>query len=212
MMKIFSLSLSLLIVLFSVSSCIDHEVVPPPINTVNLDGSFTGYLNGTQVEFTQNVNSYLGNTSSESFVQPSPLPSRRVYMFEMASPSNPVSIRIKLGALNWDLAANTEPSLTMFNDFNTNASVTAPSYSNGAIAGFEVAYIDNTSRIWLSKQNNPVPQAVAFTNIKQQSDGTGDYSFFECNFSCYVYSLNPQTSLIDSLPIQNGKYRGWFKR
>jgi len=212
MMKIFSLSLSLLIVLFSVSSCIDHEIVPPPINTVNLDGSFTGYVNGTQVEFTQNVNSYLGNTSSESFVQPSPLPSRRVYMFEMASPSNPVSIRIKLGALNWDLAANSEPSLTMFNDFNTNASLAAPSYSNGAIAGFEVAYTDNTSRIWLSKQNNPVPQAVAFTNIKQQSDGTGDYSFFECNFSCYVYSLNPQTSLIDSLPIQNGKYRGWFKR
>ena len=211
-MKIFSISLSLLIVLFSVSSCIEHEVVQPPTNTVNLDGSFTGYVNGTQVEFTQNVNSYLGNTSSESFVQPSPLPSRRVYMFEMYSPTNPVSLRIKLGALNWDLAANTEPSLSMFNDFHTNSSVTAPSYSNGAIAGFEVAYTDNTSRIWLSKQNNPVPQSVAFTNIKQQSDGTGDYSFFECNFSCYVYSLNPQTSLIDSLPIQNGKYRGWFKR
>ena len=137
----------------------------------------------------QNVNSYLGNTSSETFIQPSPLPSRRVYMFEMTSPLNPVSVRLKLGALNWDVAANTEPSLTMFNDFNTNASTTAPSYSNAAIAGFEVTYIDNTSRVWVSKENNPVPQSVAFTNIKQQSDGSGDYSFFDCNFSCYVYKI-----------------------
>jgi hypothetical protein len=81
-----------------------------------------------------------------------------------------------------------------------------------AITGFEVTYTDNTSRVWLSKENNPVPQSVTFTNIKQQSDGSGDYSFFDCNFSCYVYSLNPQTNLVDSLPIQNGKYHGWFKR
>ncbi len=211
-MRIFYISFALLALLVGVSSCIEHEVVPPPTNTVNLDCNFTGYVSGTQVEFTQNINSYLGNTSSESFVQPSPLPSRRVYMFEMTSPINPVSIRIKLGALNWDLAATSEPSLTMFNDFNMNASTTAPAYSNAAIAGFEVTYTDNTSRVWLSKENNPVPQTVTFSNIKQQSDGSGDYSFFDCNFSCYVYSLNPQTNLIDSLPIQNGKYHGWFKR
>ena len=125
-MRIFSISLAFLALLMGVSSCIEHEVVPPPTNTVNLDCDFTGYVSGTQVEFTQNIDSYLGNTSSETFVQPSQLPSRRVYMFEMTSPTNPVSIRIKLGALNWDLAANSEPSLTMFNDFNMNASTTAP--------------------------------------------------------------------------------------
>jgi hypothetical protein len=211
-MKVFSISIILLSLVLGLGSCIEHEVVPPPTNTVNLDCNFSGYISGTQVEFTQNVNSYLGNVSQETFVQPSPLPSRRVYMFEMISAQNPVSVRIKLGALNWDLAANSEPSLTMFNDFNMSASTTAPSYSNGAIAGFEVTYTDNTSRVWQSKENNPVPQSVAFTNIKQQSDGSGDYSFFDCNFSCYVYSTNAQTGLIDSLPIQNGKYHGWFKR
>lgn len=211
-MKVFSFTLILGMSILGLSSCIEHEIVPPPTNTVNLDCNFTGYVSGTQVEFTQNVDSYLGNTSYETFVQPSPLPSRRVYMFEMTSQPNPVSIRIKLGALNWDLAANSEPSLTMFNDFHMNSSTTAPSYSNAGIAGFEVTYTDNTSRIWLSKENNPVPQTVTFSNIKQQSDGTGDYSFFDCNFSCYVYSLNAQTSLIDSLLIQNGKYHGWFRR
>ena len=211
-MRVFVSALMIALVLMIVPSCIEHEVVPPPINTVNLDANFTGYVSGTQVEFTQNVEGYLGNTSTETFVQPSPAPSRRVYSFEMVSGSSPVSIKIKLGALNWDLAANTEPSLTMFNDFHMASSVTPPSYSNGAIAGFEVTYTDNTSRIWLSKSPNPVPQTVTFSNIKQQSDGTGDYSFFDCNFSCYVYSLNPQTNLIDSLLVQNGKYHGWFKK
>jgi len=201
-----------LLILVTVPSCIKHEVVPPPVNTVNLDANFTGYISGTQVEFTQNVSGYLGNTSHDTYVQPSPNPSRRVYSFEMISGSNPVSVQVKLGALNWDVAANSEPSLTMFNDFHMASSVTPPSYSNGAIAGFEVKYTDNTSRIWLSKAPNSVPQTVTFSNIKQQSDGTGDYSFFDCNFSCYVYSLNPQTSLIDSLQIQNGKYHAWFKR
>ncbi|MFM7663001.1 MAG: hypothetical protein ACKO68_00570, partial [Bacteroidota bacterium] len=66
-MRVFVSALMTALVLMIVPSCIEHEVVPPPINTVNLDANFTGYVSGTQVEFTQNVNSYLGNTSSETF-------------------------------------------------------------------------------------------------------------------------------------------------
>ena len=40
------------------SACIDHEVIPAPENTVDLNSAFVGYVNGTQVEFTQNVNGY----------------------------------------------------------------------------------------------------------------------------------------------------------
>lgn len=194
------------------SSCIEHEIVPPPTSTVKLDCNFTGYVNGTQVEFTQNVNNYQGNTGYETYIAPSPLPSRRVYMSEMLSANEPRSMRLKFGSLNWDVAANTEPSLTMFNDFNLNSAANTQSYSNNAITGFEVAYTDNNSVVWLSKENNPMPQSVVFTNIKQQSDGTGDYSFFDCTFSCYVYRIDPQTSLLDSLYVQNGKYHGWFNR
>ena len=200
------------IFLLAFSSCIEHEVVPPPTNSVNLNANFSGYINGTQVEYTQNVEGYKGYTGSDTYISPSPQPSERVYMFEMLSPNKPLSVRIKLGALNWDVAANTEPSLTMFNDFHLTSAAASPSFCNSAINGFEVIYTDNNSAVWLSKGNNPMPQTVAFTNIKQQSDGTGDYSFFDCNFSCYVYRIDPQTSLLDSLYIQNGKYHGWFRR
>lgn len=53
-MRVFVSALMIALVLMIVPSCIEHEVVPPPINTVNLDANFTGYVSGTQVEFTQN--------------------------------------------------------------------------------------------------------------------------------------------------------------
>ena len=46
-----------LFVLFT-TSCIEHEVIPPPVNTVDLNCYFVGFVNGTQVEFTQNVQGY----------------------------------------------------------------------------------------------------------------------------------------------------------
>lgn len=211
-MKTLFLATTALSLLLFIPSCIKHEVVPPPTSTVNLDCNFTGYVNGTQVEFTQNVQGYQGYNSFDTYIAPSPQPSRRVYMSEMVTPIQPLSMRIKFGALNWDVAANSEPSLTMFGDFFVNAAANVQTYSNSAVLGFEVAYTDNNSVIWLSKENNPMPQTVSFSNVKQVSDATGDYATFNCNFSCYVYRTNPQTSLIDSLYIQNGKYNGWFRR
>jgi len=198
--------------LISVSSCIEHEVIPPPVNTVDLNCSFSGYVQGTQVEFTQNVNGYKGYTGLDEYIAPSPLPSRRVYMSEITSPSDMRAIRVKFGSLNWDAAANTEPTLTMFNDFHTASAVNNQIFSNQGLSGLEVTYTDMNSAIWSSKQNNPMPQTLAFSNIKQQSDNTGDYSMFDCTFSCYVYRTNPLTSTVDSLYVQNGKYSGWFKK
>ena len=54
-LKIFSLFLALSLIF---SSCIEHEVIPAPVNTVDLNAAFIGFVNGTQVEFTQNVNGY----------------------------------------------------------------------------------------------------------------------------------------------------------
>jgi len=212
-MRILISFLSALVLLVSVSSCIEHEVIPPPTSTVNLTCTFNGYVNGTQVELTQNVNSYLGNTQNVVDINPSPNPSFMVYMAEMLSPNQPLSVRLKLGALNWDAAANIEPTLTMFNNYHTNSAINSQNYGDNVNApGFEVTYTDNNSSIWQSRELYNVPHTVAFSNIKQQSDNTGDYSFFDCNFSCYVYRNNPTTSLIDSIYIQNAKYSGYFRR
>ena len=55
MLKFFTL---LLFVGLLFSACIEHEVIPAPETTVDLNAAFIGFVNGTQVEFTQNVNGY----------------------------------------------------------------------------------------------------------------------------------------------------------
>ena len=101
-------------------------------------------------------------------------------------------------------------SIAAFNDFHANA--LSPVYTTGAASGFEVTYRDGLGNVWVSQQGSPNPQVVLFSNIKQESDATGDYSKFQCNFSCYVYRQEPITLVWDSLPIQNAIFKGWFKR
>jgi hypothetical protein len=115
----------LLTVFFAVSSCIDHEVIPPPVNTIDLNATFVGYVNGTQIEFTQNVEGYKGYASKSDTICNSPELSKMLYISEMRSPYNQRAVKLTLGALGWDASANTVPTLTMFNDFNTSNSAVA---------------------------------------------------------------------------------------
>ena len=70
----FLLSISLLF-----SACIEHEVIPAPENTVDLNSAFIGFVNGTQVEFTQNVNGYGAIAMNAEDINPSPTPSHMTY-------------------------------------------------------------------------------------------------------------------------------------
>ena len=79
------------------------------------------------------------------------------------------------------------------------------------MAGIEVEYTDNNGVKWLSRETDPGQEAV-FTILGQASDNTGDYSLFECDFSCKVWRINPQTNLDESLDITNAKFTSWFKR
>jgi hypothetical protein len=121
-MKIISVYFSLLFVLLSASSCIEHEVIPPPTNTLDLNASFVGYVNGTQVEFTQNVLNYKGYSDNFTSIYASPLLSKMLFISEMKSPTDQRAIRMTFGSLDWDASANSTPTLTMFNDFHTNNS------------------------------------------------------------------------------------------
>ena len=80
------------------------------------------------------------------------------------------------------------------------------------MSGIEVSYRDAAGRTWVSHDNSVNAQNASFTGISQESDETGDYSKFTCNFNCYVYYQDPGTMLWDSIQIQNAAFKGWFKR
>ena len=198
------------------AGCPKHEIIPAPTPKVELESSFIGIVNGSQLELTQNVDGYYLDATKTKYIQPSPTPSLATYYANMKSSNGLVSIRVGLGSLQFDGSASSDPSLTAFNSFFT--SNTNPVYATGAANGFEVVYRDGSGNVWTSDASQP-GQTVEFTGIVQKSDGSGDYSKFTCTFTCNVYRDVPDTSTPDpndsitlSLAINNGILKGWFKR
>lgn len=201
------------------NACIEHEVIPAPEPKADLECHFAGTINGTDIEFTENVSGYTHFTSKAKIVLPSPSPSSAVYFSQMASTQSPQSIKVGLGSAYWDAWLTAEPTLTIFNAFFNAGGNDTPNFSNDGTAGFEVTYRDASGREWKSSETSVNAQNVEFTGISQESDSQGDYSKFICNFDGYVYSLHPDSLAqtppvlhLDSLPIQTGTLRGWFQR
>ncbi|MEJ6505159.1 MAG: hypothetical protein QNK70_02800 [Crocinitomicaceae bacterium] len=207
-LKIFSFFTAITILM---SSCIDHEVIPAPVNTVDLNSAFIGFVNGTQVEFTQNVLGYGAQSVNTEDINPAPAPSKMTYGTKIKSIYNPQAIRLKFGTLDWDVSQNNYPTVSMFNDWLNTESNTPVLFSDQGLDGIEIEYIDNNGISWVTRQSDP-GQSGTFTINAQESDNTGDYSLFECTFNCLVWRINPQTNLDESVNIQNGKITSWFRK
>ena len=198
-------------------SCIEHEVIPAPTPTVDLTCHFYGEINGAQVELTQNVLGYYNFASKVQILQPPGNLSSAVYLSQMMSPTVLTSISVGLGSVNWDQATSSGPAVSAFNAlFLTNDQ---PPYSGNGSNGLEVTYRDGTGRNWVSSELSTNFQDAEFTGIVQESDASGDFSKFICNFECYAYSLHPDSLALlppvvhlDSISILNGVYQGWFER
>ena len=194
----------------ALTSCIEHEVIPAPTPTVDLKCSFDGVVNGTDVHLMQFIDGYDCTPTKAKYLLPAPQWSTAVYYSEISSAASPVSFKIGMGSVAWDASTTSDPTLALFNDFFT--SNLTPNFSNVAVSGIEVSYRDAAGRTWVSHDNSVNAQNASFTGISQESDETGDYSKFTCNFNCYVYYQDPGTLLWDSIQIQNAAFKGWFKR
>jgi hypothetical protein len=202
------------LVLLALPSCIKHEVIPAPVPVVDLYSHFIGDFDGATIELTENVLGYINTSEKAKIILPPPSLSQGVYYSELSSSQVLTSIKVGLGSVYWDAAVEADPSLTTFNNFfiaNDN-----PNYSDGGTDGFEVTYRDGSGYEWKSDQNSVHQQDVLFTSIVQDSDSTGDYSLFTCNFNCYVYRTYFDPGLMmdvtDSVKIENAVYQGWFRR
>ena len=195
-------------------ACVKHEVIPKPADIVDLKVHFEGSINGTYVEYTDDVDGFNGETSETQLLLTSPVLSSVNYFCNMTSNIINRSLKIGMGSLYWDIGALDKPRVEEFNTFFTNIKgVTTIPYTSGAVDGFEVSYTDNFGKTWVSDPASVNPQSVEFTSIENDSDNTGDYSKFKVEFSCYLYRVVTQTPLaIDSIRIDGGVFDGWFKR
>lgn len=188
------------------AGCPKHEIIPAPVPKVELTAHFTGVINGSSVELTQNVGGFFLQATKTKIILPPPAQSSAVYYADFKTDQSLFSLKLGLGSVLWDAAVTNDPSLTAFNDFFL-ANQT-PNYSDFATNGFEVTYRDGFGNIWTSLETDP--GTVTFSNIEQESDATGDYSKFTCQFSCVLHrTVGPNEY---TLAIDDATYTGWFKR
>lgn len=210
-MKTKKLILSALLFTGVLSSCVKHEVIPAPQPLVELKTYFTGIINGTDVEFTDDVDGFNGETTQAQYIFPAPALSSVVYYCDMNSNLIETSIKVGIGSLDWDAAAIEKPSLTQFNDYFTGLKTpNVVNFSNGALDGVEITYRDAFGNTWVSDENSVNLQEVKFIDVKNESDNTGDFSKVTVEFSCHVYRTVGLEK--DSVRIDNGHFEGWFQR
>ncbi|PHR50090.1 MAG: hypothetical protein COA32_02850 [Fluviicola sp.] len=189
-------------------SCIEHEVIPPPKEEVELNSSFSATLEGSQYELIQDVNGYYCEPTQAKEILPTPQLSTVTYYSAMKSNAALDFIQIGIGKLNFNADSSIDPSVEQFTTFfNSN---TNPPYSFEAENGVEVVFRDGSGNVWRSYQDSGAPQDFTFTSLVQESDEEGDYMKFVANFSLELYDDidNPT----DTILMENAVFEGYFKK
>src|SRR5680860_1598889 len=125
-MKYFK-TLSVLLATTVLFSCVEHEVIPPPKEEVELNCSFSAMLEGIQYELIQDVDGYYCKPTQAKEILPTPQPSTVTYYSAIKSDTELGFIQIGIGKLNFNADANINPSVEQFTTFfNSN---TNPLYS-----------------------------------------------------------------------------------
>ncbi|HAW78331.1 MAG TPA: hypothetical protein DCX27_00495, partial [Balneola sp.] len=93
-------TLSVLLLATVLFSCIEHEVIPPPKEEVELNSSFSATLEGSQYELIQDVNGYYCDATQAKEILPTPQLSTVTYYSAMKSDAALDFIQIGIGKLN----------------------------------------------------------------------------------------------------------------
>jgi hypothetical protein len=212
----------------AILSCKKHEVIPSPTPMVELEAHFEGLINGTDVEYTEDVNGYNGSSTFEQYITTTALDTT-VYFSSMESDFSGTSlIKIGIGGISWDAGSLSVPSLNQFDQFFTKLTTdTTINYSLSGKQGFVVSFKDKDGNVYTSSLlhdgtlfEGPIENPV-FSNMTLESDKSGDYVKFKVTFACDLYrfvkyyTIPPseiQLKDYDTIRIENAVYSGWIKR
>lgn len=196
-------------------ACKKAEVIPAPSSSADLKIHFEGIINGSDVEWTKNVNGYFVESTKIYTTQPTGPLLDLAYSCAMVSNSKLSSIEVRLGSLVQDPTLGTSPTLvTMRNFMNANM---MPNYSDTAKVGFEVRYVDESGKLFRSDET--VPGTVEYSEFVEKEDNNGEYIQFKVQFSCLVNNwgkskVSPFTadSIYESAALQNATFIGYYTR
>lgn len=203
---------SIVLVVAFLSSCIKHEVIPPPVPRVDLPASFTASINGEGYELIKDYQGYTCKATQAKELLPTPQLSNMIYYSAMQSEEKLDFVQIGVGRLKFNAEYDLDPSLEVFKNYFLDNPV--HSTSNGALEGFEVTFRDGTGKIWKSNEDLGEIDNFEFTSLKQESDEFGDYMKFIAKFNA-VLMLDVDENHADygqTMTIANAVFQGYFER
>jgi hypothetical protein len=203
-MKNISIVLFLLGGLFS---CIKHEVIPPPLPQVDLNGTFRADTNGAQFGYSSGVNGFFVQATNYREILSSPQPSNIKYFSAIQSSAANDMFKVSIGRDFWDAATGAFPSVNQFKTYFETRRNVSLQFSDDANNGVMLEWRDANNQIWRTSASSPLPQSFMFTSIVQESDEMGDYVKFTASFSATFYSAD----MSQQRTLTNGSYSGFFK-
>ncbi|MGM0478362.1 MAG: hypothetical protein ACQERC_03990 [Bacteroidota bacterium] len=190
------------------ASCVEHEVIPPPKEEVDLTCSFSATIEENDYELIQDVNGYFCNPSQAKEILPSPQPSSVKYYSEIRSDAQMDFLKIGLGSLSFNAEEDIDPTVEQFTAFfNSN---NLPVYDEDAEEGIEIVFRDGQGTVWTSMDTTQEVQNFEFTSLVQESDEEGDYMKFTATFDVSLFDDLEQPT--DTLVMENAVYSGYFER
>lgn len=206
-------SLTIILGVAVLSSCIKHEVIPKPKYQATLPVSFEGEIEGAKLEIIEDFKGYSLEATQSKEIFPSPQPSSITYYSTLKSSTGVQDmVEIRLGKLLFSGNQNYIPSVADFNKFFTDDLTTPIEFKNGSDDGVVIVYRDSQGVLWTSDEASQFPQTFEITNLESDQDDDGEYMKFVANFSSALYSniLDPVAS--DTIQMENATFIGYFKR
>lgn len=205
-------AISIILGLAVISSCVKHEVIPKPDNSITLPVSFTGKINGANYEIIEDIDGFYCKPSQTKTIVSSPNSSSIVYQSELKTDQKQDKIEVRVGKLKFISSNNNTPSVEEFNEFFEDDLPEPITYKFGADDGVEIVYRDGFGTIWTTSETSGLPQNFEFTHLEKASDDDGSYMAFVAKFSASLYNNLMDEELSDTLEIQNATFEGYFKR
>lgn len=202
--------------ILSFSSCVEHEVIPPPNPKVELDCSFTAVIDSQEVSFDSSGDGFVCESTQEKNILPAPQPSSVKYFSTLRSTVNMTMIQLNYGRLLFQPKDDSQtPTIDEFESFFLSES--KPDYSKNAHNGVEILYRTQNGEVWRSIENDSLgPQTFEFTSFNLETDPEAEYMKYTAIFSCYLYLFEPEDTdyeePLDTMRLENGIYQNHVKR
>jgi len=205
-------TLSIILGVTLLTSCVKHEVIPAPTYESSLPISFKGKVDSANFEIIEDIKGFYCETEQAKETLPSPEPSTITYYTSLKSGDVSDMIQLRMGKLRYSVNTSSKPTVDQFNEFFLDDLPQPVEIKDDAEDGVVIVYRDSQGKVWKSSETTTLPQTFEISDLETDSDDNGEYMKFVARFSLSLFDdlVDPVAS--DTIEINDATFVGYFKR